>query len=142
MSNEVLIGIGIGVVLSAAIIGGCIVVSKNRKIKLGESKNSQFLKSDKIELDFVDAERILPWFDKYENLSEDEKIQMIVDPNGKKAQELHLDDKVEIGSGKCLVQIVLGNKKILGIRTIQYNEIESNLQATLLEDDGVIVVKD
>ena len=142
MNNEVLIGIGIGVVLSAAIIGGCIVASKNRKMKLGENSNSRLIKSDKIELEFVDAERILPWFDRFESVSEDDKLQLIVDPSGKKAQELHLEDKVEIGSEKCLVQMVLGEKRILGIRTIQYNDIESNLQATLIEDDGVIVVKD
>lgn len=154
---------GLGVAVGVVIVGAAvyyIYTQKNSEMdkeKASAEKFSEKLKTPKEHVkkltellasqsyvDLLTAKELTTWFK--ENRSQFSKdVKMIVStPTEKHIQGLGYDIDTEIDSDKNVLQMFYDPEKktALKIRLVNFAEIESNLQAHLIEEDGMLIIED
>lgn len=146
MIDKVTLGIGIGVAIGLA---GCYVVyryskSKNTTSMKKNLKSSGELISQKEHIATFTSENMINWF--HENKgSFDDSIKMVVATPTKEALEgLGYTIDAKLNAKQNILQFFYDDKSsvALKIRLVEYDNIDSNLQAHLLDNDGLIVISD
>lgn len=155
---------GGGVLVGAVIIGGfyyCYKRSKkNEKISDEEASDKKFeekinkkeeatkrfekLISTQSYVELLTAKELTSWF-KENRVSIDKDAKMIITyPTEDVLKGLGYYTNESLDTNTNIIQLFYkeDSSEVLKIRLVSYSEIESNLQATLIENEGMIIIKD
>ena len=143
-TTAIWIGVGIGIVVGG-IFAGCYYYSKYKK-KLKEkeieikNKTDELLNSKEYIAELT-ASKVVDWFKENKN-SESETDCVILKPTEKTMGGLGYQKDSDIYGDKSLVQMIYdsNNKSPEKIRLIVYDNIDTNLETQIDENNGFMVV--
>lgn len=152
------LGIAVGVVVAGAAIYYVYNKKKNQELdreaeasrkfadKLKNSKESgkslKELLATQAYVDLLTTKELTSWFRNNQDGIESEYKMIISIPTEDIITGLGYSKDIEIDPNKNVLQMFYDGekKKVLKIRLVNFTDIESNLQAHLIEEDGMLVV--
>lgn len=143
-STAVIVGIGLGIVIGA--VGVSCYFSYKRKLKTQEMTNREAINTEQLlnSSEFfttIDAQNIVDWFST--NITADGEMSCVVaKPTEKVLTGLGCNSDCSRYGSKTLIQVIYDTEKKQAskIRLIEYDNIETNLEVQIDENDGFMVV--
>lgn len=114
------------------------------KLKLKEIKSEKLndLIRNQTYVNLLTSKELTSWFKQNQNKVEEKAKMLIVIPTQDNMSGLGYPKESDIDTEANIIQLFYDEDKgkVLLIRLISYTDIDSNLQAKLIEQDGMIVV--
>lgn len=112
--------------------------------RIEKQKKYEDLLSSQAYVETLNVDELTAWYTE-QNKQYDEKVKMlIVSPSEEMMVGLGFNKGTALNQETNILQVICDKEvdKILKIRLVSFEHIESNLQALLLENDGMIVVSE
>lgn len=146
MVDKVALGIGIGVVIGLA---GCYAIyrytkSKNPATEVKNLKSISELIKQKEHINTFTSENMINWFHENKGTFNDSIKMVVATPTKEALEGLGYTIDAKVDAKQNILQFFYDDEASLAlkIRFVEYDNIDSNLQAHLLDNDGLIVISD
>lgn len=143
MNHSLAFGIGAAVVGTAAIVIAYKIYSDRKERFASESKiATRELMKNCAFVDELSIKELTAWFKENRDKFIKEAKMIVAIPTAERMRQLGYSGEVDVDESKNIIQFFydFDKNRILDIRAVSFSEIESNLQAQLLEQNGLIVL--
>lgn len=142
-SHAIALGAGIVVGLAACYVGYKYITKKNVTVKKSTKYISDLISRQEV-VDTFTAKDMADWFEANKAQFDPKSKRVVATPTEEMIKGLGFEINESYEPQKHIIQFFFDDStnKVLKLRFVSFKNIESNLQAHLLDNDGMIVVTD